>query len=284
MRELLTGTNEHTTVAAVDMPSHGGACHEYQVIGVNQENHSEAGSLLAEISFQKGPIKEHGVNGIHNEDLICIVIDHLEGFQHGEHACIENVLVLENLKLCLEQLHRRTDRRKEAGIEGTSKVDTSKQKCRVCGCTDENCSRCIEKTGNPCHWVEPDLCSACVGDIGEPENSHFSKAEAQVAAEKKIGLGGTPAYQEPPADGCQHQPKLFHTDEEPFARMTAGGVQVLYECVNCHKTITPSIAGGIRHYELAKKPELNGRNLPIKNHGDNKPAKDSAEFKDKYNL
>lgn len=34
--------------------------------------------------------------------------------------------------------------------------------CRVCGCTDDNCRQCIEKTGSPCHWVEEDLCSACV--------------------------------------------------------------------------------------------------------------------------
>jgi hypothetical protein len=33
--------------------------------------------------------------------------------------------------------------------------------CRKCGCTDDDCSQCIEKTGSPCHWVEPDLCSAC---------------------------------------------------------------------------------------------------------------------------
>lgn len=34
--------------------------------------------------------------------------------------------------------------------------------CRVCGCTDNDCMQCVEKTGEPCHWVEPDLCSACV--------------------------------------------------------------------------------------------------------------------------
>jgi ParB/RepB/Spo0J family partition protein len=35
--------------------------------------------------------------------------------------------------------------------------------CRVCGCTDDDCSQCIEKTGERCHWVEEDLCSACAG-------------------------------------------------------------------------------------------------------------------------
>lgn len=34
--------------------------------------------------------------------------------------------------------------------------------CRACGCTDLDCRKCIERTGRPCHWVERDLCSACV--------------------------------------------------------------------------------------------------------------------------
>ena len=34
--------------------------------------------------------------------------------------------------------------------------------CRVCGCTDNDCGGCIERTGRPCYWVGPDLCSACV--------------------------------------------------------------------------------------------------------------------------
>lgn len=38
----------------------------------------------------------------------------------------------------------------------TNKSD-GKQSCRVCGCTNE-------KSCDPeCHWVEPDLCSNCVG-------------------------------------------------------------------------------------------------------------------------
>lgn len=36
--------------------------------------------------------------------------------------------------------------------------------CKECGCTDLDCSQCIEKTGKPCYWVHNkyDLCSACV--------------------------------------------------------------------------------------------------------------------------
>jgi hypothetical protein len=40
--------------------------------------------------------------------------------------------------------------------------------CRICGCTDDGCIQCIEKTGEPCHWVEEDLCSACAPKILQP--------------------------------------------------------------------------------------------------------------------
>lgn len=35
--------------------------------------------------------------------------------------------------------------------------------CRICSCTDKDCSWCIvlHFEGNPCSWVEPDLCSFC---------------------------------------------------------------------------------------------------------------------------
>ena len=37
------------------------------------------------------------------------------------------------------------------------------QRCRVCGCVDDDCRVCIIRTGGPCSWVEPELCSACAG-------------------------------------------------------------------------------------------------------------------------
>jgi len=45
-------------------------------------------------------------------------------------------------------------------------MSDTRKTCRVCGCTDDDCSACIEKTGAPCSWVELDLCSACVGVEG----------------------------------------------------------------------------------------------------------------------
>lgn len=39
------------------------------------------------------------------------------------------------------------------------------QRCRVCGCTEDNCLACtIKNRGEPCHWVEPDLCSVCLAE------------------------------------------------------------------------------------------------------------------------
>lgn len=35
------------------------------------------------------------------------------------------------------------------------------RECRECGCTEYNCQNCVDRTGEPCHWVEADLCSAC---------------------------------------------------------------------------------------------------------------------------
>lgn len=42
---------------------------------------------------------------------------------------------------------------------------TSFRVCRICGCTDYDCLRCTEATGEPCWWVESDLCSRCAAEI-----------------------------------------------------------------------------------------------------------------------
>jgi ParB family transcriptional regulator, chromosome partitioning protein len=54
----------------------------------------------------------------------------------------------------------------DAGFSYLGKIalegDPDVRACRVCGCTEDDCRQCVEKTGEPCHWVEDDLCSACV--------------------------------------------------------------------------------------------------------------------------
>lgn len=46
--------------------------------------------------------------------------------------------------------------------------DVVERRCRICGCTDDDCSGCVERTGAPCFWVEADLCSACGADADDP--------------------------------------------------------------------------------------------------------------------
>lgn len=40
-------------------------------------------------------------------------------------------------------------------------ASSAPRSCRDCGCTDDDCTGCIERTGQPCRWVSGDLCSAC---------------------------------------------------------------------------------------------------------------------------
>lgn len=50
------------------------------------------------------------------------------------------------------------------------------RRCRRCGCTDDDCRQCIARTGEPCSWVEDELCSACVTrkrlKVEGPVNNH----------------------------------------------------------------------------------------------------------------
>lgn len=116
-RTLTIGTRHYTQVEVNDEPSQGNACHNYRVTTVPKKDQDI--SILCEIEFQNGPIKEFGVNGVHNEDLITIVIDRLEGFQSGEYKCRENALALTKLEEALHWLRHRTQKRISRGVEGT---------------------------------------------------------------------------------------------------------------------------------------------------------------------
>lgn len=76
--------------------------------------------ILAEIHFQEGPIKECGVNGVCNEDLIAMVICRLEHFQKSEYSCRENGFTITKLEEALMWLRKRTINREYRGVEGTN--------------------------------------------------------------------------------------------------------------------------------------------------------------------
>lgn len=77
---------------------------------------------LCSIDFQEGAIKEHGVNGVMNEDLIAMVIARLEGFQDSEFRCRENAAAITKLEECLMWLRKRTIGRENHGVEETHEV------------------------------------------------------------------------------------------------------------------------------------------------------------------
>ena len=113
MRELNIGTKKYTRVIAMDRLEFN-ANHEYAVTTADPSN-----TVLTKVVFQKGPIKEAGVNGCHNEDLIAMVLDRLQSFQSSEYHCRENALAITKLEEALFWLRARTDGREARGVEGT---------------------------------------------------------------------------------------------------------------------------------------------------------------------
>ena len=79
----------------------------------------EPSTILADIHFQEGPIKDCGVNGVCNEDLIIMVITRLEHFQKSAFVCRENALAITKLEEAMLWLRKRTMGRENRGVEGT---------------------------------------------------------------------------------------------------------------------------------------------------------------------
>lgn len=82
--------------------------HEYQIM---------AGKPVAHISFQRGPVKEVGVNGITSEALLAILI-HRANVLNGKFPCRENALAITNMEQALMWFEKRTRDRMQRGVEG----------------------------------------------------------------------------------------------------------------------------------------------------------------------
>ncbi|GAB3801610.1 hypothetical protein [Virgibacillus kimchii] len=99
------------------------APHTFSVVTAEEfEDEDGAGThvdLIQKVHFQEGPIKENGVNGVANEDLIAMVISRLEHFQQSEFSCRENALAITKLEEALLWLRKRTMGREKRGVEGT---------------------------------------------------------------------------------------------------------------------------------------------------------------------
>lgn len=116
--------NDAIDILVMDEPGAGGANHEYLLV-----LRSPAGPVLraTPISFQNGPIREAGVNGLTQEALLAVVIDRLECFQAGPYKCKENEDALSMIKGGLTCLMKRTRRRVTEGTEGTHALDAQQQ-------------------------------------------------------------------------------------------------------------------------------------------------------------
>lgn len=97
------------------------APHTFEVVRKLDENteFNPKTDLLAEIHFQEGPIKECGVNGVNNEDLLVMVIRRLEAFQSSEFKCRENACAITKIEEALLWLRKRTMGRENRGVVGT---------------------------------------------------------------------------------------------------------------------------------------------------------------------
>lgn len=124
MKEIFSQTYAGTVnkVLSLDNPGPGGACHKYLSVVMPADATSADDELQVEINFQKGPVKEVGVNGIQGEHLLAMLIDRLEGFQEGPYACKENAGALASLKEAMEWMNARTADRTNRKVEGLNKA------------------------------------------------------------------------------------------------------------------------------------------------------------------
>lgn len=116
-------TTKYTTVYKGEIPE-GELVPDTYVVAKTPVNDAARGALdtICTVKFQCGPIKEAGVNGVANEDLINMVIDRLKGFQNSKYACEENAEALKHFQEGLMWLRKRTLDRELRGVEGTNKI------------------------------------------------------------------------------------------------------------------------------------------------------------------
>jgi len=90
----------------------GGGSHRYVAT-------RDDGSILLEVSFQKGHRNEVGVNGVLADTIPAIVLDHLKGFQSGEFSSRENALVITKLEEAMLWIKARELDRDYRGVLGS---------------------------------------------------------------------------------------------------------------------------------------------------------------------
>ena len=80
----------------------------------------EADKVVGEINFQEGPIKEFGINGVANEDLLLMILTRLKSFENNGWSCKENQMAIDKIEEAVMWLRKRTLEREARNVEGTS--------------------------------------------------------------------------------------------------------------------------------------------------------------------
>lgn len=116
---IITEDDNNLKVMSLDEPGPGGAYHVYEITGYDASLRSDSeNSDSLRILFQKGPIKEAGVNGITQEVLLTVVLDRLRSFQDSPFRCKENACAITHIEEALHWLQQRTIQRLRRGVEG----------------------------------------------------------------------------------------------------------------------------------------------------------------------
>ena len=119
VRNVKGGTEKYTQIVSGKMNKKYHAYHNYEIWAYGGGREA---AQVASIYFQEGPIKEVGVNGCSNEDLLAIVADRLECFQKGKFPCVHNAKALACVHAALLHLNDRTMDREKRGVEGQHKA------------------------------------------------------------------------------------------------------------------------------------------------------------------
>jgi len=113
---VVDDSHKYTNVLTDEYVGPGGAHHHYLILKKDSKH------AFLEVRFQDGPIKESGVNGVMDENLLAIVIDRLKGFQSGPYASDFNQKAMAQCTAALATLKERTAEREARGVEGTHAV------------------------------------------------------------------------------------------------------------------------------------------------------------------
>ena len=115
MSQIYEDANGVTTTHALTLNKKGDAYiegHTYRIMGGDEQ---------AILSFQNGPVKEYGVNGITTEAILAALI-HRTKILNDAFPCEENEDAIEGMENALEAFNFRTQNRVMRGVEGQNLV------------------------------------------------------------------------------------------------------------------------------------------------------------------